>query len=408
MELGLLAYSPRRVKRQIYSILIAFFLPHAAMAQIYADVQVAGGVNGTFTITLEHQKAPGAVANFIGLATGQRGWIDLTTGAIRYTPFYNGITFHRVIPGFMNQTGSPAGDGSDGPGYIFKDEFDVTLRHNAAYTVSMANSGKQTNGSQFFITVAPTPWLDDVHTVFGRVTAGQAVIDQINSTGTSGSPLDRPLIPIIIQSVNIYGPSLAAFNRDPNWLPKLRDARPVLTKNGTTLTMAHDRLAFSEYLGWNGADLNTWSRFNLGYFANAAPDVDVTITANDPAHFFRLARVDYSTCANTFIPQTLGSKIYTFTSNFPYISDVAFNSAANGGTWLLRGSASGSISAIQYNKTPYAAQLYMKWNSTAAYGFDIEFLYNLNYTSANGGTFTGQSNVGGYTNITGGIFVVAP
>ncbi len=390
-------------------LLFANFMPRVASAQIYADVQVAGAVSGSFTITLEHQKAPGTVANFIGLATGQRGWLDLNTGAIRYTPFYNGLTFHRVIAGFMNQTGSPAGDGTDGPGYTFKDEFHSTLRHDVAYTVSMANSGKHSNGSQFFITVAPTSWLDDVHTVFGRVTAGQAVINQINSIPTTGAPTDRPLSPITIQSVNIYGPSLAAFNRDPNWLPKLRNARPVLTKNGATATLGHDRLPFSEYFGWHGTNLAAWSRFNLGYFSTTAPnlDVDASATAADPAHYFRLARVDYSTCANTFIPQSIGSKSYTFTSNFPYISDVVFNSASTGGSWSLRTAASGSMSVVQYYKTPYAAELYMKWNSTSAFGFDLEFLYNLNYTSASGGTFTGQSNVSGYTNLTG-TFTVAP
>jgi peptidyl-prolyl cis-trans isomerase A (cyclophilin A) len=390
-------------------LLFSLLHPSTAGAQIYADVQVAGAVSGSFTITLEHQKAPGAVANFIGLATGQRGWLDLKTGAIRYVPFYNGITFHRVIAGFMNQTGSPAGDGTDGPGYTFKDEFDPTLRHNAAYTVSMDNSGKQTNGSQFFITVGATPSLDDVHTIFGRVTAGQTVIDQINATPTTGPPLDRPLTPITIQSVNIYGPSLAAFNRDPAWLPKLRNARPVLTKNGATLTLAYDRLPFSEYIGFNGTNLSTWERFDVGYYAGIAPatDVDVSGTAGDPSHFYRMARVDYSACRNPFIPQTVASKSFTFTSNFPFISDVVFNAAGSGGTWSLRTSASGSIAAVNYTLAPYIPQLYMKWNSTAAYGFDLEFLYKLNYTSANGGNFTGQSNALGYTNIVG-TFTVTP
>jgi len=382
-------------------------LPFRAAAQIYADVQVAGGVSGTFTITLEHQKTPGTVANFIGLATGERGWLDQDTGAIRYDPFYNGVTFHRVIAGFMNQTGSRKGDGTDGPGYTFKDEFDPTLRHNAAYTVSMANSGRQTNGSQFFITVGPTSWLNDVHTVFGRVTAGTAVIDQINAVATTGTPLDRPLTPITIQAVNIYGPSLAAFNRDPAWLPKLRNAKPALEKNGAALSLAYERLPFSDYLGYHGTNLSTWARFNPGYFAGTAPtaNIDATGTLSDPAHFFRMARVDYSTCA---LAMGAGSKTFTFTSNFPYISDVVANAAATGGTWTLRTAASGSIAVLDYIPTPYNAELYMKWNSTGTFGFDLEFLYQLNYTSANGGTFTGQSNISGYTNNITGTFSVTP
>ena len=136
-------------------LLLALSMPFTAVAQIYADVQVAQvgaavNVNGTFTITLEHQKAPAAVANFIGLATGQRGWLDLNTGAIRYDGFYNGITFHRVVANFVSQTGSRNGLGTDGPGYSFRDEIDATLSH-VNYAVAMANSGKNTNGSQFYI-----------------------------------------------------------------------------------------------------------------------------------------------------------------------------------------------------------------------------------------------------------------
>ena len=394
-------------------LFLAFLLPHRLAAQIYADVQIAGGVSGTFTITLEHQKAPGTVANFIGLATGQRGWLDLNTGAIRFAPFYNGIIFHRVIGGFMNQTGSPAGDGTDGPGYTFKDEFDPTLRHDAAYTVSMANSGRHTNGSQFFITVAATPWLNDVHTIFGRVTAGQSVIDQINATpttGSSGSPADRPLTPISVQAVNIYGPSLATFNLDPAWLPKLQNARPTLTKNGAMLTASHDRLPFSDYVLYHGTTPGTSTRVGIGYFAGLAPstDVDATVTLTDPAHFFRVARTDYSTCSNTFIPQTVASKTFTFTSNFPFISDVVLNAPGTGGTWTLRTAASGAISAVTYTLAPYTPKLYMKWASTGAFGFDIEFLYTLNYNSANGGTFTGLSNVSGYQNNITGTFTATP
>lgn len=386
---------------------LAFLLPYKAAAQIYADVQVAGGVNGTFTITLEHLKAPGAVANFVGLATGQRGWLDLRTGAIRHSPFYNGIIFHRVIAGFMNQTGSPAGDGSDGPGYTFKDEFDPTLRHTAAYTVSMANSGRQTNGSQFFITVGATPWLDDVHTVFGRVTAGQAVIDQINATPTSGN---RPLTPITIQSIGIYGPSLATFNLEPAWLPRLVNARPALMKNGATLTIAHQRLTFSEYVLYHGPNLTAWSPVGIGYFAAIAPSTDVNATAmlSDPAHYFRIARTDYSACRNTLIPQTIGSKTFTFTSNFPFVSDVVLNAAGTGGTWTLRTAATGAISSVTYTLAPYTPKIYMKWASTVAFGFDLEFLYTLNQTSANGGTFTGTSNASGYQNNITGTFTVTP
>jgi peptidyl-prolyl cis-trans isomerase A (cyclophilin A) len=371
-----------------------------AAAQIYADVQVTGGVTGTFTIALEHQKAPGAVANFIGLATGERGWLDLTTGAIRHTPFYDGIIFHRVIAGFMNQTGSKAGDGSDGPGYTFRDEFDTTLRHDAAYTVSMANSGKQTNGSQFFITVAPTPWLNDVHTVFGHVSAGTAVIDAINATPTTGStgvPADRPLTPISIRSISIRGPSLAGFDRDPAWLPKLRNAQPVLTRAGTTFALGYDRQPFSDYRGYHGADLSTWSSFYAAYFADAAPtaDLNLTSTATGAAHFYRLARVDYATCA---FPDLVGN---TFHFGSPLSGTAVLNATRTGGTWTVDGGASSTLTVAIYTVQPYAPRLFLQLSN------GYQFRLTLHRTSATAGSYVGKTNVGAYLSPSGS-YTVAP
>ena len=385
---------------------IAPLLPLKAAAQIYADVQVAGAVSGTFTITLEHVKIPGAVANFIGLATGQRGWLDLNTGAIRYDGFYNGVIFHRVVANFVSQTGSRNGLGTDGPGYSFRDEIDPTLSH-VNYAVAMANSGKNTNGSQFYVCKGAQTFLDGNYTIFGLVTAGQAVCDAINATPVSGS---TPVVPITIQSVNVYGPSLAAFNRDPAWLPKLRNAKPVLQKSGATFTLGYERLPYSEYPGWHGADLAAWTKFMGNYFGNLAPatDLDVTSIATGPAHFYRLARVDYSTAKNPFMPVNVGTKTFTFTSsNFPGTT-VAFNAAGDGGSWTIQTNpiGTGAISAATYTQAPYIPSLFVKLNSTASYGFDIQLNYKLNYTSATGGTFTATSN----TNVSSfsGTFTSAP
>ena len=381
-------------------LVLSFLLPLKTVAQIYADVQVAGGVSGTFTITLEYQKAPATVANFIGLATGQRGWLDLNTGAIRYDPFYNGIIFHRVIKNFVNQTGSRNGLGTDGPGYAFRDEIDGTLL-NVNYAVSMANSGINTNGSQFFICRGAQSFLDGKHAVFGLVTAGQAVSDAINDTAVSGSV---PVVPITIQSINIYGPSLAAFNRDPAWLPKLNNAKPVLQKSGATFTLNYEHLPYSEYPGWHATDLATWTKFTGSYFDSTPPTgaIDVTSLATGPAHFYKLARVDYSAAKNTFVPANVGGRTFTFTSNF-IPSSVILNAAGDGGTWSLQTTptpGAGTITTVTYTLQPlyhYTSTIFMRWNSTATYGFDLQFLYNLNFTSANGGRFIGKSNISGYT-----------
>jgi peptidylprolyl isomerase len=130
---------------------------------------------GTITIRLEHEKAPMTVANFVGLAEGK----VKNTAKAEGTPYYDGLSFHRVIADFMIQGGDPTGTGAGGPGYAFADEIHPDLKHNRAGTLSMANSGPATNGSQFFITHKETAWLDGRHTVFGYVTEGQEVVNAI-------------------------------------------------------------------------------------------------------------------------------------------------------------------------------------------------------------------------------------
>ncbi len=138
----------------------------------------------------------------MGLAEGTKEWTDQKSGQKVKRPYYNGLVFHRVIEGFMIQGGDPLGTGTGGPGYKFADEFSPKARHGKAGILSMANSGPNTNGGQFFITLAATPWLDNKHSVFGEVVDGLDVIKKIGSTPTS-KPGDRPLKPITVQSVTI-------------------------------------------------------------------------------------------------------------------------------------------------------------------------------------------------------------
>ena len=130
---------------------------------------------GAITVKLTHDKTPGTVGNFVGLAEGKLPNQAGEPGK----PYYNGLNFHRVIPDFMIQGGCPKGTGTGDPGYKFDDEFRPELRHDSPGVLSMANAGPGTNGSQFFITHVPTPWLDNKHTVFGKVVEGQDVVDAI-------------------------------------------------------------------------------------------------------------------------------------------------------------------------------------------------------------------------------------
>jgi peptidyl-prolyl cis-trans isomerase A (cyclophilin A) len=156
---------------------------------------------GSFTIELFEDRAPKTVANFVALAEGTKEWRHPGTGQKSTKPFYDGIVFHRVIDGFMIQGGDPLGQGRGGPGYQFEDEFHPTLRHDRAGMLSMANAGPNTNGSQFFITLAPTPHLDKRHSVFGAVTEGLDIVKAIGRTPTDSH--DRPKTPVVINKVTI-------------------------------------------------------------------------------------------------------------------------------------------------------------------------------------------------------------
>ena len=156
---------------------------------------------GNFTIRLHDQEAPKTVENFIGLAEGTREWTDPRTNKKVTRPYYDGVIFHRVINGFMIQGGDPLGQGIGGPGYTFADEFHPALRHSKAGILSMANRGPNTNGGQFFITLGPTPHLDDRHSVFGEVIEGMDVIKKIGATPTGER--DRPIKDVVIETVKI-------------------------------------------------------------------------------------------------------------------------------------------------------------------------------------------------------------
>ena len=158
---------------------------------------------GDIKIELFPNHAPHTVANFVELATGAREWTDPRNGEKTTAKLYDGTIFHRVIDGFMIQGGDPLGRGTGGPGYRFADEFHPELQFDRPYLLAMANSGPGTNGSQFFITVVPTEWLNRKHSIFGEVTdaASREVVDKIASTKTDAG--DRPTTPVKINSVTI-------------------------------------------------------------------------------------------------------------------------------------------------------------------------------------------------------------
>ncbi|MDJ1114053.1 peptidylprolyl isomerase [Microbacterium dauci] len=179
---------------------------HSAVATLHTN-------HGDIVVNLFGDQAPRTVKNFVGLADGSQSWTDPATGQPGTGPLYTDVIFHRIIPGFMIQGGDPLGQGIGGPGYNFDDEISPELTFSTPYLLAMANAGLRrnaitgkaegTNGSQFFITTDPTPWLNGKHTIFGEVAddASRAVVDAISAVPTGAQ--DRPVEPVVISSIDI-------------------------------------------------------------------------------------------------------------------------------------------------------------------------------------------------------------
>lgn len=159
---------------------------------------------GDVVVELFGNHAPKTVQNFVGLATGTQEWTDPASGETKNgVPLYDGTIFHRIIADFMIQGGDPLGQGIGGPGYQFEDEFHPELNFNEPYKLAMANAGPGTNGSQFFITSVPTPWLQNRHTIFGEVfdADSQKIVDELNTVPTGAQ--DRPVNDVVVETIEI-------------------------------------------------------------------------------------------------------------------------------------------------------------------------------------------------------------
>ena len=240
---------------------------------------------GEFTVRLAFEKAPRTVANFASLAEGDKTWLDLKTGKIRNDRYYDQLTFHRIIPGFVIQGGSPNALGNDGPGYMFKDEFHPDLRHDKAGILSMANSGRHTNGSQFFVTLAPQPHLDDKHSVFGEVVEG---MEQVFALGKD--PVSAPTPGPVIETINILriGEAAKVFGLESiaEPLPEIIPAQVSMARlpsgsielHWTANASATEYLFASDNLvDWSGALLSPAGRISMDSFVSTREKVFVKI-----------------------------------------------------------------------------------------------------------------------------------
>ena len=327
---GVLYFVSFMIKRLL---LVFWGLGGAGNAQIYADFQTS---MGEFTCELNYEKSPQAVANFMGLADGTRPWIDPATGAVRMgVPYYSGVKFHRVIDGFMNQSGSRNGLGTDGPGYSFRDEVTNGLTHSKAGMLSMANSGVNTNGAQFFITVEATSFLDGGYTIFGEVTAGLEVVMAINGvpkTSNSSGELSVPVTPVIIQNITIrrVGTAANAFDIQAQKLPicgRVEGALRVTPGVKVDYVMAATQPAATIVQAFRSADLISWSLLKENYQGtggtggSGAPELTMESAPLAPKAFYNVSLVHYpdalgpASTANRTLTATFGTDSLTYHFN---------------------------------------------------------------------------------------------
>jgi peptidyl-prolyl cis-trans isomerase A (cyclophilin A) len=233
---------------------------------LYAAI---GTTKGVIWCSLRYDLVPRAAANFISLADGTKTWLDYSKAQVVQRPFYNGIIFHRVVAGFVIQAGSPNGMGTDDPGYAFNDEFNPALNNDSAGVLAWANSGTNSNGSQFYITLSPQPELDGHYTVFGSVVEGMDVVTNIGGVATDTN--SKPLVPIIITNVTILriGTAASNFNADavspplPN--PSIKAQR--IFASGPDLVLAWSYTPNCVYRLCYSSDLNAWNGFFVGAFS---------------------------------------------------------------------------------------------------------------------------------------------
>jgi cyclophilin family peptidyl-prolyl cis-trans isomerase len=361
---------------------------------LYATLQTT---MGDICFELYYTNAPQTVANFVSLAEGSRPWIDPRTTFISNEPYYNGIIFHRVVDGFMIQAGSPKKDGKDGPGYTFEDEFDPALRHNRPGIVSMANSGFDSNGGQFFITVGATPLLDDVHSVFGAVVEGMHIVSNIAAVATNS--VSRPLVDITITNAFITrnGFDAQQFEFAGRGLPEVLPLPMAISSDNGTKLSAGTAASSYQYV-YSSTNLNDWSEAISQYWSE--PSGNWVLTASgETREFFRANRVSYT--PNTNMTADVANHYLVITLPERPLVLQATLGTGNTGVFNYEGFPDDSIVSWSWDKRPYQAVFFVGTDfpeyytfflhySTPASGRCKVYYYNNGWRDWGNGTFTDQ------------------
>jgi len=376
----------RRVILRGAGLILALCIAHKAAAQtqtngIFADFTTS---LGNFTCQLSYSNSPVAVANFIGLATGARPWLDLKTGAVRTDPFFDGLTFHRVIAGFVIQGGSPNGQGTDDPGYAFADQFSPFLNFGAPWTLAMANSGPDSNGSQFFVTVAPFTSGNNTYVIFGRVVAGTNVVAAINSVKTDSS--DKPLTNIVMQHVEIrrLGDAAQAFDINAQGLPVVTNLPVAIVQGPTNVTLSFSNQINTDNRWYSSTNLRSWTQHTYGIEIATPTSNTVQVATDSPQKFFRMAQIQYP--SSTITPKNVFGRTLRLVFASPQGTNTVVFNSSGGGTYNFPGVDSSTLKSYTWLQQPYNhGRLWpIQYNGQLS-----EMSLVLTFGSATNGTFTG-------------------
>jgi peptidyl-prolyl cis-trans isomerase A (cyclophilin A) len=338
---------------------------------------------GNFTCQLDYTNSPTAVANFVGLATGQRAWLDLPTGVARANPFYNGLTFHRVVAGFVIQGGSPNGQGSDGPGYAFPDRFSPALNFDGSWVLAMANSGPDSNGSQFFVTVAPFTSGNSNYFIFGHVVSGTNVVAAINQVATDSNY--KPLTNVVMQQVAIrrVGTAAQAFDINAQGLPVVTNIPLRIAQSPGAISLTFSNRAYTDNQWYSSTNLSSWTGNSFGIEIAAPTSNSVQVATSSPQEFFRFAQVQYP--SSTFAPKNILSSQLSLNLTSGGTGTIGLTlDSTNGGTFTFPPN-SGAISGYRWDQEPYRGYLTLGLPLYPILGVYCRFV------SFTNGTFSGSA-----------------
>jgi peptidyl-prolyl cis-trans isomerase A (cyclophilin A) len=359
-------------------------IPLSASAQtngIFADFTTS---MGSFTCQLSYSNSPTAVANFVGLATGGRAWEDSVTGQARTNAFYDGLTFHRVIAGFVIQAGSQDATGGDGPGYAFKDEFNPSLTFGAPWVLAMANSGPDSNGSQFFITVAPFTSGNNKYVVFGRVVSGTNTVNAINHVATDAN--DKPRTNVVIQQVIIRreGAAAQAFDINSHGLPVVSNQPLKAEAVNGQLSLTFSNKLYADNRWYSSTNLSSWI-LNSSLEIDAPVSNTVPIAIDAPHKFFRLRLTQVQYAATTLAPKNLLGRTLVLAFAAGLGTNTTIFDHAGGGTYKMPGTGPGTVESYTWSQEPYRGLLLIQYSGL------VELSLNLHFNSLKSGSFTGTA-----------------